>query len=246
MTPPSRHCRSQCGRGLAPDGGGSVHSWVTDTSPSGASPLPHFQQCQALAEVTASSTASGRLISAYTSPVNTLPATIASKYSSAWFIAFGVISTNKPPWGAASLQPKYIDSAPANAPPAMLAGITRSGSLAANGIAPSEIKHRPRIIAALPASRSVWANLRRARKVAIPIPIGGTIPAAMVAAIGAPLDAASKPTENAYAALLIGPPRSTHIMPPSRMPSSTALVVPIVLRKSVRPVSNRATGGPTR
>src|SRR5450830_502534 len=126
------------------------------------------------------------------------------------------------------------------------AGITRSGSLAANGIAPSEIKHRPRIIAALPASRSVWANLRRARKVAIPIPIGGTIPAAMVAAIGAPLDAASKPTENAYAALLIGPPRSTHIMPPSRMPSSTALVVPIVLRKSVRPVSNRATGGPTR
>ena len=128
----------------------------------------------------------------------------------------------------------------------MLAGMTRSGSLAAKGIAPSEIKHSPRIIAALPASRSVWANLRRASNVAMPMPIGGTMPAAMVAAIGAPLEAASRPTENAYAALLIGPPKSTHIMPPSKMPSSTALVVPMVLRKSGRPVSKRATGGPTR
>nr|BFE91502.1 hypothetical protein GCM10020185_20380 [Pseudomonas brassicacearum subsp. brassicacearum] len=84
-----------------------------------------------------------------------------------------------------SLQPKYIDSAPVSAPPAMLAGITRSGSLAANGIAPSEMKHSPSTSAALPASRSVWANLRRAMKVAIPRPIGGTMPAAMVAAIGA-------------------------------------------------------------
>jgi PTS system fructose-specific IIC component len=55
----------------------------------------------------------------------------------------------------------------------------------------------PRMIAALPASRSVWANLRRARNVAMPMPIGGTMPAAMVAAIGAPLCAASMPTENA-------------------------------------------------
>ena len=42
-----------------------------------------FEQCQALAGATDSSTTSGRLISAYTNPVNTLPATIASKYNSA-------------------------------------------------------------------------------------------------------------------------------------------------------------------
>ena len=84
-----------------------------------------------------------------------------------------------------SLQPKYIDNAPVSAPPAMLAGITRNGSLAAKGIAPSEMKHSPNTKAALPASRSDWANLRRAMKVAMPNPIGGTIPAAMVAAIGA-------------------------------------------------------------
>ncbi|MNN87601.1 hypothetical protein D3C81_2051760 [compost metagenome] len=67
----------------------------------------------------------------------------------------------------------------------MLAGITRSGSFAANGIAPSEIKHSPSTSAALPASRSLWANLRRARKVARPMPIGGTMPPAITAAIGA-------------------------------------------------------------
>ncbi|MCY1459013.1 hypothetical protein D9M71_764520 [compost metagenome] len=100
-------------------------------------------------------------------------------------IALGISSTNKPPCGAISLQPKYIDNAPVNAPPATLAGITRNGSLAANGIAPSEMKHSPSASAALPASRSLWANLRRARNVAMPRPIGGTMPAAMVAAIGA-------------------------------------------------------------
>ncbi|MCY1186544.1 hypothetical protein D9M73_274260 [compost metagenome] len=83
------------------------------------------------------------------------------------------------------MQPKYIDKAPVSAPPAILAGITRSGSLAANGIAPSDMKHNPRTNAALPASRSLWANLRRAMKLAIPRPMGGTMPAAMVAAIGA-------------------------------------------------------------
>ncbi|MNN33828.1 hypothetical protein D3C81_1476020 [compost metagenome] len=100
-------------------------------------------------------------------------------------MALGISMTNSPPCGAISLQPKYIDRAPVNAPPAILAGITRSGSLAANGIAPSEMKHKPSTKAALPASRSLWANLRRAMKLAMPRPIGGTMPAAMVAAIGA-------------------------------------------------------------
>ena len=110
---------------------------------------------------------------------------MASKYNNAWLIALGINITNNPPCGAINLQPKYIDNAPVNAPPTTLAGITRNGSLAANGIAPSEIKHKPSTSAALPASRSVCANLRRAINVAIPKPIGGTMPAAMVAAIGA-------------------------------------------------------------
>ncbi|PRA21871.1 hypothetical protein CQZ99_26045 [Pseudomonas poae] len=32
----------KCGRGLAPDSGGSVTNAVTDTQPSGASSLPHL------------------------------------------------------------------------------------------------------------------------------------------------------------------------------------------------------------
>ena len=33
---------AHCGRGLAPDGGESATDAVTDTPPSGASPLPHW------------------------------------------------------------------------------------------------------------------------------------------------------------------------------------------------------------
>ena len=62
--------------------------------------------------------------------------------------------------------------------------ITRIGSAATNGNAPSEIKHKPNTNEALPASRWFAVNLERARKVAIAIPIGGTIPAAITAAIG--------------------------------------------------------------
>ncbi len=50
----------------------------------------------------------------------------------------------------------------------MQTGRTRIGSLAANGIAPSEIKHKPRTKEALPASRSAGTNLCRANSVAIP------------------------------------------------------------------------------
>ncbi|WP_339484797.1 hypothetical protein, partial [Pseudomonas sivasensis] len=35
--------RSNCGRGLAPDGSGSVTTASTDTPSSGASPLPHLK-----------------------------------------------------------------------------------------------------------------------------------------------------------------------------------------------------------
>src|SRR5450830_2065587 len=44
-----------CGRGLAPDGGGSVNSWVADTLLSGASPLPHgfFSVCRISVDIAA-------------------------------------------------------------------------------------------------------------------------------------------------------------------------------------------------
>ena len=48
-----------------------------------------------------------------------------------------------PPCGARKVHPNSIDIPPAAAEPATQAGITRSGSLAANGIAPSEIKDNP-------------------------------------------------------------------------------------------------------
>ncbi|MOA45580.1 hypothetical protein D3C78_1679880 [compost metagenome] len=95
------------------------------------------------------------------------------------------------------MAPNAIDSAPVNAPPAMQHGNTRIGSRAANGIAPSEIKHRPNTSAALPPSCSDFSNLRRASNVASPIASGGTIPAAIMAAIGAYTDELSSATPKA-------------------------------------------------
>ncbi len=66
----------------------------------------------------------------------------------------------------------------------MLAGITRSGSTAANGIAPSEMNAAPRSHAALPFSRSAGLNRRRSITVeASARASGGTMPAAMTAAM---------------------------------------------------------------
>ena len=39
---PLKNNRIKCGRGLAPDGGGSAKQSLTDTPSSGASPLPHW------------------------------------------------------------------------------------------------------------------------------------------------------------------------------------------------------------
>ena len=68
--------------------------------------------------------------------------------------------------------------------PTIQHGSTRIGSRAANGIAPSEMKHSPNTRAALPPSCCALSNLRRATIVARPIASGGTIPAAIIAAIG--------------------------------------------------------------
>ena len=61
--------------------------------------------------------------------------------------------TNKPPCGACREIFNAIEMAPAVAPPITELIITRNGSAATNGNAPSEIKHKPKTKEALPASR---------------------------------------------------------------------------------------------
>ena len=62
--------------------------------------------------------------------------------------------TQMPPCGARSSLPNAITRAPVRALPAMSDGMTRRGSDAANGIAPSVMKEAPSSHAALPFSRS--------------------------------------------------------------------------------------------
>ncbi len=67
--------------------------------------------------------------------------------------------------------------------PTMFAGMTRSGSAAANGIAPSVMNEAPSTQAALPFSRSSGVNSVRRTTVARAMPSGGVMPAAITAAI---------------------------------------------------------------
>jgi hypothetical protein len=73
--------------------------------------------------------------------------------------------------------------APVVAPPSMMDGMTRSGSAAANGIAPSVMKARPSSHAALPCSRSAGVKSFGRAKVARDSAIGGTMPAPMTVAM---------------------------------------------------------------
>ena len=61
--------------------------------------------------------------------------------------------------------------------------MTRSGSAAANGIAPSVMKEAPSTQAALPFSRSVLVKSFPRTVVARAMPSGGTMPAAITAAM---------------------------------------------------------------
>ena len=97
-----------------------------------------------------------------------------------------------PPCGARKVQPKAIDRAPVTAPPAIAEGMTRSGSAAANGIAPSVMKEAPSTQAALPFSRSVVVKSFLRTTVASAMASGGTMPAAITAAMILKL-AASRP-----------------------------------------------------
>ncbi|WP_273846289.1 hypothetical protein [Rubrobacter calidifluminis] len=92
--------------------------------------------------------------------------------------------TKIPPWGARRVQPNTSESAPATAEPTMFEGITRSGSAAAKGIAPSVMKEVPMIQLACPLLRSARVKSPGRRRVASASPSGGVIPAAITAAIG--------------------------------------------------------------
>src|SRR6478735_8691513 len=92
--------------------------------------------------------------------------------------------TKMPPCGALDPTPAAIEMAPVTAPPSMLAGMTRRGSAAANGMAPSEMKDAPSSQAALPFSCSARLNSFLFRTVeASAMASGGTMPEAMTAAM---------------------------------------------------------------
>ena len=80
----------------------------------------------------------------------------------------------------------------------MIAGMTRSGSAAANGMAPSVMKDAPSAQPALPFSCSAGVNRPGRSTVASASAIGGTMPASMTAAMifssGASLAREAPPT----------------------------------------------------
>ena len=91
--------------------------------------------------------------------------------------------TKMPPCGARSPTSIAMDRPPVTALPSMIDGITRSGSAAANGIAPSVMNEAPSAQAALPFSRSGALNRPGRTTVASASASGGTMPASMTAAI---------------------------------------------------------------
>ncbi len=87
-----------------------------------------------------------------------VPARMETIYMGRFPTAFGMKSTKTPPCGARSVAPNNMDNAPVTAEPATIEGMTRSGSAAAKGMAPSEIKEIPKMEAAFPASLSSKVN----------------------------------------------------------------------------------------
>lgn len=75
-----------------------------------------------------------------------MPTAAPIKMATRYIIGLPMVGTTKmPPCGALRVQPKAIERAPAVAEPTMQEGITRSGSAAAKGIAPSVMKESPMI-----------------------------------------------------------------------------------------------------
>jgi hypothetical protein len=97
-------------------------------------------------------------------------------------------------------------------------------------MAPSEMNAAPSSQAAAPFSRSTSLNMLRRTTVARAIASGGTMPAAITAAMTfrvAGLEMSSPAVANRYADLLTGPPRSKHIIRP-RMTPSTITEAPVI------------------
>ena len=92
-------------------------------------------------------------------------------------------STQMPPWGARMPRPKAIASAPQIEEPTTDEAMMRTGSAAANGMAPSEMNEKPSSQAALPFSRSGSENSCGRRVVDSAMASGATMPAAMTAAM---------------------------------------------------------------
>src|SRR5699024_2215337 len=130
----------------------------------------------------------------------------------------------------------------ATADPTIMEGITRSGSAAAKGIAPSVMNESPITRFVGPDERSTGVNLFLNTTVASAIASGGTIPPIMAAVIGSGFPAVSVAILNAYAALLIGPPISIAIIPPRIAPSMT-MFVPLRFSRKELSVSFKAVAG---
>src|SRR5699024_2519957 len=91
-----------------------------------------------------------------------------------------------PPCGAGTLVVQNCVKPPATAAPSTLEVITRNGSAAANGIAPSVMNVRPIMKFVKPDCFSVLVNLFLNKTDAKAIANGGTIPPAITAAMNLP------------------------------------------------------------
>ena len=90
--------------------------------------------------------------------MTTTPTTSARRKSRIWLKLPMSGSTQMPPCGARMPMPKAMASAPVIAEPTIDEAMMRTGSAAANGIAPSEMNEAPSSQAALPFSRSGSEN----------------------------------------------------------------------------------------
>ncbi len=111
------------------------------------------------------------------------------------------------------------------------------------------MKDAPSTQAALPFSRSVSVKSLPRTVVARAIASGGTMPAAITAAMifiaeSLGLETAIPAVAKVYATLLTGPPRSKHIIRPSRAPSRIAFEPLRPLSQSVIPFCAEAIGLP--
>jgi hypothetical protein len=164
----------------------------------------------------------GRLVNNSTPVVTSEPTTMAASQASGFSTPPGTNRSKMPPWGTTVDAPAPSEIAPAVADPTTRAGMTRIGSRAANGMAPSVMNDRPSTKAGLPASCSSLIQRPGNRMVAMARPIGGVMPAAITAAIGAVTPLLISPTANVYATLSMGPPMSLAIIAPGRTPAGTA------------------------